>query len=303
MRTVAIIGPTASGKTAIAHRVARQSGAVLLSCDTLSVFCGIDIASAKPTLKERAGLDYFGLDCVPPDGSFSAEDFIEEFKRARRFAAAANRPLIIVGGSGFYLKALLSGLSPLPPLSAALKREVATQLEDLPSAYALLEACDPDYASRIAPSDRYRIEKGLLIAKSTGAKPSEWFEAHPAQPTIEKIALFEVYWPVKALRERIFQRTETMLQEGLIEEVCTLECCTPRSAQAMRAIGIVEVLAYLDGQLKRQQLGEQIATHTAQLAKRQRTFNRGQFHGLRSLEPCACALEEALKDAILRPSD
>lgn len=104
MKTLAIIGPTASGKTDLAHTLARRNNACVLSCDSLSVFKTIDIASAKPTLRERAGIDYFGLDRVAPCGRFGAEDFAAEFLRAKAFCEAADRPLIIVGGTGFYLK-------------------------------------------------------------------------------------------------------------------------------------------------------------------------------------------------------
>ena len=289
---IGIIGPTASGKSDLAHTLARQNGAVLLSCDSLSVFQEIDIASAKPTPQEREGLSYFGLDLVKPCGRFGVDEFMVEFERAKEACVAQNRPLIIVGGSGFYLKVLLEGLSTLPPIGAAVQAEVDRLLQHLPSAYGELTRRDGPYAARIQPTDRYRIEKGLLIALCTGKSPSEWFGAHPPRPLLKEATLFEVSWPVARLRDRIHQRTQKMLQKGLIDEVAALEVRCPRNAQAMRSIGITEVLDYLDGKLQKEALADLIATHTAQLAKRQRTFNRGQFPALRSLPP-----EEILPEA------
>jgi tRNA dimethylallyltransferase len=297
MKTIAIIGPTASGKTAIAHTLAQQANAVLLSCDSLSVFKEIDIASAKPAPDERAGLTYFGIDCVEPCKRFGADDFIAEFKRAQALCEVQNRPLVIVGGSGFYLQALLTGLSTLPPLTDEIQGAVERQLQDPIRAHAYLAKYDPDYTARIAPQDRYRIEKALLIILATGKAPTQWFRENPPRPLLGRACLFEVQWPTQALRARIQERSAQMLQTGLIEEVCHLERRCGRGAQAMRAIGIKEVLSYLDGRLSFDRLTESITTHTAQLAKRQRTYNRHQFKGLTSLSPEG--VEKAALAAIL----
>lgn len=100
------------------------------------------------------------------------------------------------------------------------------------------------YAGRIQSADRYRIEKGLLIALASGMSPTRWFAAHRPRPLLENAALFEVEWPVETLRERIELRTRKMLEAGLIDEVARLECDCPRDAQAMRSIGIAEVLEF-----------------------------------------------------------
>ncbi|MGE4295465.1 MAG: tRNA (adenosine(37)-N6)-dimethylallyltransferase MiaA [Campylobacterales bacterium] len=283
MKTVAIIGPTASGKTDIAHALARKTGAAVLSCDSLSVFQTIDIASAKPSPKERAGIDYFGIDCVAPCGRFGADEFIEVFKEAKRFCQEKKRPLIIAGGTGFYLKMLTNGLSAIPPIAPDVAAEVDRLLENPVLAHQKLLQIDPVYGSRIDPNDRYRIEKGLLIALAGEETPTGWFAKNPPKPLLESVAVFEVSWPTEALRGRIAQRTRHMLDAGLIDEVARLEACCPRNAQAMRSIGIAEVLDYFDGKTGRKSLETLISTHTAQLAKRQRTFNRGQFDTLVSL--------------------
>lgn len=292
MKTLAIIGPTASGKTDLAHTLARQFGAAVLSCDSLSVFKGIDIASAKPSKEERRGIDYFGLDLIEPCGRFGVDAFVAEFERARQFCQTHNKALIIAGGTGFYLKALIDGLSIIPDISDDTAKAVAKLLENPAKAHAKLAQIDSGYAAQIQPADRYRIEKGLLIALATHQPPSRWFETHPPQGVLKPVAIFEVDWPAQTLRDRIAQRTRQMLQAGLIDEVARLERHCPRDVQAMRSIGIAEVLDFFDAKVPKGALETLIATHTAQLAKRQRTFNRGQFRELVSL-PGEAILERA----------
>ena len=137
---------------------------------------------------------------------------------------------------------------------------------------------------KIAPSDRYRIEKALLIAEAGGMTPSEWFARNPPKPLIEDLDIYEIAVDRALLRERIKIRTKKMLQNGLIDEVCHLEHKYTRAPNPMKAIGIVETLEYLDGKLDISGLEERIVVHTAQLAKRQQTFNKNQFDKKVSLE-------------------
>lgn len=277
---MAIIGPTASGKTALALEVARQNGGAILSLDSLALYRRIDIASAKPTPEERGDVHHFGIDLIAPDEPFDVTMFLEEYRRAMRWTREREIPLIIVGGSGFYLKTLLEGISPLPPLNAELRQKIEELMRDRPRAYRMLERIDPHYAAGIKPADRYRIEKGLTIALASDQSPTDYFQAHPPRPIIEgALPIYEIETDRGVLRERIALRTAKMLREGLIDEVSMLECTYTRLPNPMKAIGIREVLDYLDGKLDHAQLREAIITHTAQLAKRQVTFNKSQFEG------------------------
>ncbi|WP_456432956.1 tRNA (adenosine(37)-N6)-dimethylallyltransferase MiaA [Nitratifractor sp.] len=291
--TIALIGTTASGKTALALDLARRHGGVILSLDSLALYREIDIASAKPTPTERGSVPHFGIDLVAPDEPFDVIRFAQEARHA--FAAAREQgvPLWIVGGSGFYLKILLEGISPLPPIDEATRRRVGKEMEDLRAAYRKLETLDPAWARKVSPTDRYRIEKALTILEATGEGPSSYFRSHPPQPIFEsRVPLFEIEWDRHVLRERIAQRTEAMLESGLIDEVCGLEHRYGRAPVSMKAIGIREVLDYLDGRYDRTTLREKIVTDTARLAKRQRTFNRSQFQDVVRGEV------EAIRDAI-----
>ncbi len=280
MKTIVLIGPTASGKSALAVEIAQRLGAFILSLDSLSIYKEIDIASAKPTLAERKGIEHFGIDVLAPDCAFSVATFIELFHTARRRCEAAAKPLVIVGGTSFYLKALIDGISETPPPGEAVKTEVAASMRRLRETYDMLHRIDPKTMQNIAPTDRYRIEKMLTLYLSTGTPPSQWFEQHPPQPLLTTYELYEIAVERERLRRRIAQRTVQMVENGLIDEVAELERRYGRAPQSMHAIGIVETLDYLDGRIGRSTLVEQIATHTAQLAKRQRTFNKNQFQNV-----------------------
>jgi tRNA dimethylallyltransferase len=130
---------------------------------------------------------------------------------------------------------------------------------------------------KITPNDSYRIEKMLLIYLETNTPPSEWFHAHPPQPIITECPVFELKIERAVLRERITLRTQKMVQAGLIDEVAELERLYGRVPNSMKAIGILETLEFLDGKITKDELIETITTHTAQLAKRQQTFNANQF--------------------------
>ncbi len=277
MKQIAIIGPTASGKSDVALELAVKHNAYILSIDSLSIYKEIDIASAKPAAKTLLHVKHFGINTLYLNEHFDVTTFIEYYRQAHREATKHAKNLIIVGGTSFYLKSLLTGISPLPAIDDTLKLHVKTLLQDLPRAYEELLDIDAAYMQRISPLDRYRIEKTLLIYKASGMAPSQWFAEHPAQPVITNLPIFEIEISRDVLRERITQRTHHMIRKGLIDEVALLEQKYTRTPNAMKAIGIAEVLEFLDGHCSKEVLIENIITHTAQLAKRQQTFNRSQF--------------------------
>lgn len=277
IKQLAIIGPTASGKSDLAIKIAKKINAYILSIDSLSIYKEIDIVSAKPSKKELAEVEHFGIDEITPETYFSAEVFIELYKKLHKKCQDENKNLLIVGGTSFYLKALLEGLSILPIIDESCKKRVQIKMKNLEETYTQLNKIDPEYMQKISPNDAYRIEKALLIYEASGVSPSEWFLKNPPRPIIDELSIFNIEVSREVLRERIAKRTHKMLQEGLIDEVCQLEKKYTRSINAMKSIGIVEVLEYLDGKISHQSMLELISIHTAQLAKRQQTFNRTQF--------------------------
>ena len=270
MREIALIGTTASGKTALSLELASKTNSIILSLDSLCVYKEIDIVSAKPTLEERGDIIHFGIDEVYPNIEFDVIKFIQLYKKAKDFAIQNDKNLIIVGGTGFYLKALIDGLS--------LGIDSNIKVDFIPNdAYELLYSLDKEYMQKIEKNDKYRIEKAYTIYKQSGLTPSEYFEKNQKTPIAKDLKIFEIVWEKEELKKRIALRTNMMVKSGLIDEIIYLEKKYTRAPNCMSSIGVVETFEYLDGKLTKVQLEEKIALNTAKLAKRQNTFNKSQF--------------------------
>ncbi|MFT5659477.1 MAG: tRNA dimethylallyltransferase [Sulfurimonas sp.] len=279
---LAIIGPTASGKSDLAINIALKIDAYILSIDSLSIYREIDIVSAKPSKEELSQVKHFGINVLNPDEYFSVDIFINLYKNLLEQCKKESKNLVIVGGTSFYLKSLLQGLSQLPKITKEISHNVAKELSNLASCYNLLSDIDPQYMKNIDKKDSYRIEKALLIYRASQLLPTQWFELHPPKAIIKDLNIFNIDVSRDTLRQRITSRTNKMIDLGLINEVCYLEKKYARLAHSMGSIGIVEVLEYLDGKVTKEIMLENISTHTAQLAKRQQTFNRTQFNNITS---------------------
>ena len=278
IKQLAIIGSTASGKTSLAIKVAKHTDAYILSLDSLSIYKEIDIVSAKPGKEEQDGIQHFGIDTIYPNEDFDVTTFIKLYNEVYEKCLKENKNLVIVGGTGFYLKMLIEGVSELPNISENSKRETRKHLLDLSKAYNFLHTLDPMYMSKIESNDSYRIEKALNIYFETNMIPSEYFSNNPPVPTIKSpLPIYQIEWDRDILRERIALRTKIMVEDGLIDEICMLEKKYTRKPNCMKAIGIKETLAYLDGIYSKDEMIEKISTNTARLAKRQKTFNNSQF--------------------------
>jgi tRNA dimethylallyltransferase len=262
----ALIGPTASGKSDLAIKLAQKMNYEILSLDSLSIYKEIDIASAKPSYEELNRVKHYGINEIYPDEKFDVTKFIEIYKKI------PHKNIIIVGGTSFYLKAMIEGISQMPEISDEIKKE-AKKLN-----YEFLEKIDPDFASKISPNDTYRTQKGLQIYLATSTPPSLYFKNNPPKPVIPEIRIFEIAARRNVLRERIKIRTEKMFKAGLVDEVAYLEKkYRDRRLPALKAIGIKEVLDYFNGKYDLNKLKEKIIINTARLAKRQQTFNKTQF--------------------------
>ncbi|OIP53644.1 MAG: tRNA (adenosine(37)-N6)-dimethylallyltransferase MiaA [Helicobacteraceae bacterium CG2_30_36_10] len=281
MKQLAIIGPTASGKSDLAVKIAKKINAYILSIDSLSIYREIDIVSAKPSKDELQSLKHFGIDVLNPDDYFSVDIFIDLYKEVISTCQRDKKNLVIVGGTSFYLKSLIQGLSSLATVTPEISRHVQIKLQDKNS-YNFLINLDEKYMKNISAKDSYRIEKALLIYEASGLTPTEWFRQNPPKPIIENLDIFNIEVERTLLRQRIAQRTSKMIEAGVIDEVCALEQKYTRVPHAMNSIGIVEILEFLDGLCTKEEMIENISTHTGQLAKRQQTFNRTQFENITS---------------------
>ena len=270
MKELAIIGTTASGKTALSLEIANKTNSIILSLDSLCVYKEIDIASAKPTKIERGDIVHFGIDEVFPNEKFDVIEFLNLYKNAKEYAEKNMKNLIIVGGTGFYLKALVDGISD------GLKENTNLDMS-LNDTYNLLYSLDKEYMQKIEPNDKYRVEKAYSIYKQSGLTPSEYFLKNPKIALSPNLPIFEILWEKDELINRIKIRTKQMIKTGLIDEIIYLEKKYTRSPNCMASIGIVETLEYLDGKISKQELEDKIIQNTLKLAKRQNTFNKGQF--------------------------
>ncbi|MCT7541901.1 tRNA (adenosine(37)-N6)-dimethylallyltransferase MiaA [Aliarcobacter cryaerophilus] len=270
MKELAIIGTTASGKTALSLEIANKTNSIILSLDSLCVYKEIDIASAKPTKIERGDIVHFGIDEVFPNEKFDVIEFLNLYKNAKEYAEKNMKNLIIVGGTGFYLKALIDGISD------GLKENTNLDMS-LNDAYNLLYSLDKDYMQKIEPNDKYRVEKAYSIYKQSGLTPSQYFLKNPKIALSPNLQIFEILWEKDELINRISLRTKQMIKSGLIDETIYLEKKYTRAPNCMSSIGIVETLEYLDGKIDKKSLEDKIIQNTLKLAKRQNTFNKGQF--------------------------
>lgn len=260
----ALIGATASGKTAIAHALAEEFKAVILSLDSLCVYKEINIASAKPSVFEIENLNYFGVNLLSIKEHFNVALFMKEYKKAREFARKNNKILILVGGTSFYLKAMMDGLS-----EKIEEKEISFNNDEI---YKLLKKIDPSF--KIEKNDTYRLKKWLNIYESTKEIPSEFLARSRKTGMLKDIAIYELVWEKEFLRKRIEKRTQDMLNCGLIDEAKSLFANFNDNLKALKSIGLKECKEYLDGKINLKELENLITTHTAQLAKRQRIFNK-----------------------------
>ena len=270
MKELAIIGTTASGKTALSLEIANKTNSIILSLDSLCVYKEIDIASAKPTKIERGDIVHFGIDEVFPNEKFDVIEFLNLYKNAKEYAEKNMKNLIIVGGTGFYLKALVDGISD------GLKENTNLDMS-LNDTYNLLYSLDKEYMQKIEPNDKYRVEKAYSIYKQSGLTPSQYFLKNPKIALSPNLPIFEILWEKDELINRISLRTKQMIKSGLIDETIYLEKKYTRAPNCMSSIGIVETLEYLDGKISKQELEDKIIQNSLKLAKRQNTFNKGQF--------------------------
>ena len=267
----ALIGPTASGKSDLAIKIAKKLNYEILSLDSLSIYKEIDIASAKPSKEELEKVKHYGINEIYPNEKFDVTKFIEIYKKI------PHKNIIIVGGTSFYLKAMIEGISPMPKIDENIKKEAKR------FTYEKLKQIDPIFTSKISKNDIYRITKGAQIYLATKLPPSKYFQLNPPKPILPNIPIFEIDVDRTTLRDRIIKRTKKMFEMGLIDEVAYLEAkYKDRRLPALKAIGIKEVLDYFNGIYDKEKLFEKIVTNTSRLAKRQQTFNKTQFNTIKA---------------------
>ncbi len=279
---VAIMGPTASGKTAAALEIARHLPCEIISVDSALVYRGMDIGTAKPTVAEQAAAPHHLIDILDPAESYSAMQFRQDALRLVADIHARGKLPLLVGGTMLYFKALRDGLDDLPQADAALREQLDADAAALgtPALHARLSTVDPATAARLKPNDSQRIQRALEIYLLTG-KPMSELLARTAAPELPFALLPIALEPPdrSVLHARIADRFDTMLQgsdENLIDEVQRLRARGDLSLDlpSMRCVGYRQTWEYLDGAYDFATLREKGIAATRQLAKRQLTWLR-----------------------------
>ncbi|MGA1321361.1 MAG: tRNA (adenosine(37)-N6)-dimethylallyltransferase MiaA [Ilumatobacteraceae bacterium] len=271
MREVAIVAPTASGKSDVAMAVARETGAHIIAVDAMQVYRGMDIGTAKPTTADRAVVPHHCIDIADPSERFSVAEFQRHASVARAEIAAAGKSALLVAGTGLYLTALIDDLS-LPGEWPAVRDELQRE-PDTDALFVRLESLDPLAASRIERSNRRRIERALEVCIGSGKPFSSFGPGTSAYPTTT-VRQIGITWARATLSARVEARVHRMMADGLLDEVKRLAATTTLSREARQALGYNELLQHLDGRLSLDEAVAQIVLHTRQFAVRQERWFR-----------------------------
>ncbi len=279
---VILAGPTAVGKTELACELAlRREGVEILCADSLTVYRKFEIGTAKPSPTDRSRVPHHLIDIRSPHEAFSAGDFVRECNACLEDLRARKKRALIVGGSGFYIRALTHGLWPAPPKQPELRQLLGAL--STPELYQRLHQSDSLSARKIGSKDRYRLIRAIEILELTGDSPSRMRESHAEKEPDPRFKLWFVDRAPDELQKRITQRTQSMVEGGLIEETIQIRNQFP-NASGLRAVGYLQTTRYLDqiapfgrrvasGQ---EGLKNEIELATRQLVKSQRTWFRNQ---------------------------
>ncbi|MFO0580916.1 MAG: tRNA (adenosine(37)-N6)-dimethylallyltransferase MiaA [Anaeromyxobacter sp.] len=277
MRLVAIAGPTASGKTALAIALARRLDGELLNADSQAVYRGLEIGTAKPDAADRAAAPHHLLDLVDPGEGMDAARWASLADAAISEIAARGRLPIVVGGTGLYLRALLHGVVAAPGRDPALRARLEAEAAALgrPALHARLAAVDPAAAARIGPNDLVRIVRALEIAAG-GRTQSELHAAHGFEAVRYDAAILALDPPRDELHRRIDARVVAMFDRGLLDEARALDARFGAALPPKLPIGYAEAVAVVRGELDRAEAIRRVQAAHRRYAKRQLTWLRGE---------------------------
>lgn len=278
-RPVAIVGPTASGKTAISVILAERLGAEIISADSMAIYRGMDIGTAKPTAEERQCATFHMIDVVDPDEPFTVSDFQDQAVSIINDITARGRLPLLVGGTGLYIKAVLDGLNiPGPGPSLELRAKFDQIAAEKGSAYLHeeLQRVDPVTAARLHPNDQKRIIRALEVYELSGAPMSEIIErTKPTEPRYPDALQFGLTMNRERLYKRIEDRVDALISMGLVEEVRGLLARGfDVNLPSIQGLGYKEIAGYIKGEYDLDVAVDMLKRDTRRFAKRQFTWFR-----------------------------
>lgn len=276
MKSLILLGPTAVGKSKIAVELAKELNGEIISADSMQVYRGMDIGTAKPTPEERQGIPHHLIDIRNPDEEWTVSDFINECEQRINELENKGKIPLLVGGTGLYLWALIEGFSfPITPADKELRARL--EKEQLSTLYSRLSTIDPEAAGKIHPNDKKRIIRALEVYELTG-KPISKLQEHRTPSTdhrTQEYILIGLDLPRAELYSRIDQRVDSMIEKGLIDEVKGLLAKGySKDFSSFQALGYKEVVEHLDGKWTKEQMIEELKKRTRNFARRQMTWFR-----------------------------
>lgn len=277
-RAILIAGPTASGKSALALALAERYGGIVINTDSMQVYKELRVLTARPTPEEEARVPHALYGFVSAREAYSAGRYLKDAARAIQSAEQQGRLPIFVGGTGLYFKAMLEGLSPIPPIPDDIRSHWRAEAVRIGSTelHRVLEARDPEMGKRLCSTDAQRIVRALEVLEATGRSLAEW-QTIPGQPILEEQATIRlVIWPD---RSQLYRRCETrfdeMVRQGALDEVAALDALDlDPELPAMTAHGVPHLLAALHGKIDLETAATLAKRDTRHYAKRQYTWIR-----------------------------
>ncbi len=278
---ILITGPTASGKSALALRLARERGGVVINADSMQVYDTLRVLTARPSEDEMEGVPHLLYGHVPASSLYSTGEWLREISALLPDLRKQGRFPVIVGGTGLYFKALTGGLSDMPAIPDEIRDRLRSRLvkEGPAFLHAELSRLDPAMAEGLQPGDGQRIVRALEVIEATGKSIRDFQKANgPVIVDPERAQKFVVLPERPVLHDRINRRFETMMESGAVEEVKALLALNlPPDATAMKAIGVSQIADMLAGRMSEAEVIEKSAAATRQYAKRQMTWFRNQM--------------------------
>ncbi|MFH1240719.1 MAG: tRNA (adenosine(37)-N6)-dimethylallyltransferase MiaA [Pseudomonadota bacterium] len=274
---VIIAGPTASGKSSLAVELALVLGGEIISSDSMQVFRGMDVGTAKPTLEQQKNIPHHLIDAVDPDQEFNAATFRSLALPLIGEICSRGKICLVVGGTGLYIKSLLGGLLRSPPADTRLRESLRLECENHGSErlYERLRLLDPEWASRIHPNDKVRIIRSLEIISRTNRRHSELSREHSFRDKALRALKLCLQVDREELYQRINQRSAEMVRNGLVEEVKNLlEKGYSSDLKPMKSIGYRHIIKYLEGAWSLSEATLNLQRDTRRYAKRQLTWFR-----------------------------
>lgn len=276
-KVIVICGPTASGKTALSIALAKAVGGEIVSADSMQIYQEMDIGSAKPTKEEMEGIKHYMLDFVSPENRYSVADYKKQANEAIQTILKKGKMPIVVGGTGLYVDSLIYNISYQEmQFDQAYREELEKIVEEkgLDKIYETANTIDPEAIKIISPNDKKRILRILEIYHQTGkTKTQQEIESRKEEVPYD-YKIFTINWERDILYDRINQRVDKMIEQGLIEEVKRITKKYEQYPTAMQALGYKEIKEYLDGKTSKEEAIEKIKQETRRYAKRQLTWFR-----------------------------